>query len=133
MSSLNDLKLAVTRAYSGSPGTLGQLAISYNAYWVPRIGSSGLYPVPLASTNPDLTPWPTKLTDRTVNERPVLTDRVPSNTTSNPALLGNTGHPYGNKIKNVNLLFADGHVDRRKAAEVQLRYLDPLYQWRNFY
>src|SRR5262249_31267953 len=111
------------------------LAITYNAYWVPRIGSSGgLYPVPVAATNPDLTPWPTKLTDTTVNVRPILSDRLPAQgpAVPKPTDLG-AGHALNRRLKNLNLLYGDGHVELRKVNAVQLRYLDPVYNWLNFY
>ena len=127
MNTLSDLSNAVCRAYPGSG-----LAISYNAYWVPRNnGGNVLYPVPNASTNPDMTPWPTKLSDSSVGVRPILSDRLPS-TIPNPKF-GNAGHPRNGKMKNLNLLFGDGHVELRKAVDVQSRYYDGNSGYYNFY
>jgi prepilin-type N-terminal cleavage/methylation domain-containing protein len=123
LTTLDDLVAAVTRAYSP------QLAICYHAYWVPRAGSLGLYPVTTPSTNP----WPTSPADSQVNRQPVLTDRAASNTDSDPTHLGGgAGHPLNGKLKSMNLMYGDGHVETHRAADVQMRYLGN-YNWYNFY
>jgi prepilin-type N-terminal cleavage/methylation domain-containing protein/prepilin-type processing-associated H-X9-DG protein len=127
MASLLDLSNAVCRAYPGYG-----LAISYNAYWVPRKNSSGvLFPTPNASVNSDLTPWPTKLSDASVGLRPILSDRLPS--TSRNLIFTTAGHPQNGKMKNLNLMFGDGHVELHKATDVQLRYFDSQSQYYNSY
>jgi len=127
MSTLLDLSNAVCRAYPG----IG-LAISYNAYWVPRKNSGGvLYPTPDATINPDITPWPTKLSDNSVSVRPILSDRLPS-TIPKPTF-STAGHPQNGKMRNLNLLFGDGHVELHKAVDVQLRYYDLNSGYYNFY
>ena len=123
LSNLDDLTAAVTRTYGP------QLAVCYHAWWVPRIGSLGLYP----ATNPNTNGWPTSLSDPQVNRQPILTDRTPALNDPDPTHLGNgAGHPYNGRLKNVNLLFGDGHVETHKAALVQMRYLGN-YGWDNFY
>jgi prepilin-type processing-associated H-X9-DG protein len=123
MSTLDDLVAAVTRSYGP------QLAICYHAWWVPRIGSLGLYPVTTPSTNP----WPTRMSDPQVNRQPILTDRAASGASPDPARLGaGAGHPLGGRLKSMNLLFGDGHVETRRASFVQMRYLGN-YGWYNFY
>jgi prepilin-type N-terminal cleavage/methylation domain-containing protein/prepilin-type processing-associated H-X9-DG protein len=120
LASLSDLLRAVTRTYP-------TIAVCYHAYWVPRVGTAGLYPVTVPSTNP----WPTSLTDRQVGVQPILTDRAASQSDSNPGDLGNgSGHPYGGKLKNMNLLYGDGHVELERAALVQMRWQGNYY---NFY
>ena len=127
MATLSDLSNAVCRAYPG----IG-LAISYNSYWVPRKNSGGmLYPTPSASANPDMTPWPSKLSDSSVSVRPILSDRLPS--TSPTSKFGNAGHPRNGQMKNLNLLFGDGHVELRKAVDVQSRYYDGNSGYYNSY
>jgi prepilin-type processing-associated H-X9-DG protein len=120
-SSLADLAVAVTRTYGSG------LAICYHSWWVPRTGASfsGLLP----STNPNINPWPTSLTDRQIGVRPILSDRLPS-LDPNPAHLGAVGHPYKGKLKNLNLLWGDGHVELHRAPEVQMQYYGNYY---NFY
>jgi prepilin-type processing-associated H-X9-DG protein len=124
LSTLDDLIAAVTRAYGA------QLAVCYHAWWVPRIGSLGLYPVTVPSTNP----WPTSLSDPQVNRQPILTDRaVLGNSDRDPTHLGGgAGHPWGGRLKSMNLMFGDGHVESHKAMHVQFRYLGN-YGWSNFY
>jgi prepilin-type N-terminal cleavage/methylation domain-containing protein/prepilin-type processing-associated H-X9-DG protein len=124
LSSTNDLVAAVTRAYTFTP----PLAICYHSYWVPRIGNGNkLYPATVPNTNG----WPTSLSDPQVSKQPVLTDRSASNTSTDPQKAGE-GHPYGGRLRNINILFGDGHVETHRAAQVQMRYLG-MYNWYNFY
>jgi prepilin-type N-terminal cleavage/methylation domain-containing protein/prepilin-type processing-associated H-X9-DG protein len=123
LGSLDDLVAAVTQAFSP------QLAICYHSYWVPRIGSLGLYPV----TNPSTNPWPTSASDPQVNQQPVLTDRAASNSDPQPGHLGNgNAHPLNGRVKSTNLMFGDGHVETHKGTLVQMRYVGN-YGWYNFY
>jgi len=121
MSNLSDLTAYVTSAGYG-------FAVCFHAYWVPRTGSGGLFPVPPA-TPPGQDGWPTRLTDKEVGLQPILTDRSANQNSPDPALAGE-GHRYGNQIKNTNLLFGDGHVETRKAALIRMRYRGNYY---NFY
>jgi prepilin-type N-terminal cleavage/methylation domain-containing protein len=123
LTTLDDLVAAVTEAYGP------QLAICYHSYWVPRIGSLGLYPVTVPPTNP----WPTSLTDPQVNQQPVLTDRAVSGSDPDPNHLGNgSAHPLNGKLKSINLMFGDGHVETHRSYLVRMRYLGN-YGWYNFY
>jgi prepilin-type N-terminal cleavage/methylation domain-containing protein/prepilin-type processing-associated H-X9-DG protein len=119
LSSLDDLIRAVTRAYSP------QLAICYHAWWVPRKGSNGLYPV----TNPSTNPWPVSVTDQAAGKQPILTDRSANQNDPNPLHAGE-GHPYSGHLKSINLLFGDGHVESHAAGLVRLRYVG---NYDNFY
>jgi prepilin-type processing-associated H-X9-DG protein len=126
LSTLADLVRAVTRRFGA------QNAVCYHAWWVPRIGNGinpgpppGYYPV--TTTNK----WPARLIDKEVGFYPILTDRAASETNPDPLQLGaGAGHPYGRKLKSMNLLFGDGHVETRKASQVQMRYRGNFY---NFY
>jgi prepilin-type processing-associated H-X9-DG protein len=123
LTTLDDLIAAVTRSYGP------QLAICYHSYWVPRVGSLGLYPATIPSTNP----WPISMSDPQVNKQPVLTDRAASNVSGDPNMLGKgAGHPFGGKLKSMNLMYGDGHVETHRAVQVQMRYLGN-YGWYNFY
>ena len=126
MTTLEDLHRAVIRAYSTPTQPLdSQLAICYHAWWVPRIGSAGLYPTTNSMT------WPTSLTDQRVSQMPILTDRAASATSANPFLLGSgSGHPLNGRFKNMNLLFGDAHVELHDVTEVQMQYFGNYY---NFY
>ncbi len=121
LSTLDDLTAAVTRSYGP------QLAVCYHSWWVPRIGSLGLYPV----TNPSTNPWPTSLSDAAANRQPILTDRSANLNNPDPKQAGE-GHPWNGKLNSINLLFGEGHVETHKASQVQLRYIGN-YGWDNFY
>jgi prepilin-type N-terminal cleavage/methylation domain-containing protein/prepilin-type processing-associated H-X9-DG protein len=120
LNSLNDLIAAVMRSGYG-------FAVCYHAWWVPRVGSTGLYPMTVPNTNG----WPAALTDKEVNFQPILTDRSANLNNPDPKQAGE-GHPWNNRLKSINLLFGDGHVESHKAALVQMRYLGN-YGWDNFY
>jgi prepilin-type N-terminal cleavage/methylation domain-containing protein/prepilin-type processing-associated H-X9-DG protein len=119
MNTLADLTAYVTKDYGP------QLAVCFHAWWVPRNGSAGLFPVPAPNTDG----WPTRLTDATVARQPILTDRSASQSNPNPLQAGE-GHPFNGRLKSINLLFGDGHVETRRAALVQMRYYGNYY---NFY
>jgi len=133
MGTLDDLAAYVT---SGGYG----FAVCFHAWWPPRIGNggnpgagraptwpNGLYPVPPV-TPAGIDPWPSRSSD--VNQRqPILTDRSASLSNPDPRQAGEA-HPYGGRIKSTNLLFADGHVESRKAALIQMRYRG---NYHNFY
>ena len=122
LNSLSDLVAATSRAGYG-------FCVCSHSYWVPRNGSLGLYP----ATNPNTNGWPVNLSDPQVNRQPILTDRAAALNDIDPTHLGNgAGHPYGAKLKNMNLLFGDAHVETHKALQVRLRYLGN-YGWDNFY
>jgi len=121
LSSLGDLAAAVTRAYTP------QLAICYHAWWVPRMGAGNmLYPV--SPTNS----WPTSLTDIQVGVEPVLTDRLVTSPGITDVTRADGAHEYNNRLSSINLMFADGHVQTRRAAFVRWRYTGS-FGWGNFY
>jgi len=126
LTSLADLTAAVTRNYGP------QLAVCYHAWWVPRIGSGGLYPTAVPLTDG----WPTTQSDNQVGKKPILTDRAAlpgpnSPPNNNPATLGGgAGHPMKGKVKSMNLLFGDGHVETDNAKQIQMRYFG---NFNNFY
>jgi prepilin-type N-terminal cleavage/methylation domain-containing protein/prepilin-type processing-associated H-X9-DG protein len=118
---LPDLIAAVTRGYPGSG-----LAVCYHSYWVPRQGATANL---LPSTIPNTNPWPVSLTDRQIGARPILSDRLPS-TLPTVSSLGAVGHPWKGKLKSLNLLWGDGHVELHVAGQVQMQYYGNYY---NFY
>ena len=120
LASLSDLTRAVTRQGFG-------FAVCYHSWWVPRLNPNGsiLYPVSPGNTNN----WPTSLTDKESSVQPILTDRSANQTSPLPADAGE-GHPNGGKLKSINLLFGDGHVEQHKAGKIQMRYYGNYY---NFY
>jgi prepilin-type N-terminal cleavage/methylation domain-containing protein/prepilin-type processing-associated H-X9-DG protein len=118
LSTLADLTAAVTRQGYG-------FAVCYHSWWVPRVGTPGLFPATVPSTNP----WPTRMSDPAVNLQPILTDRSASQNNPNPQFAGE-GHPWNGRIRSINLLFGDGHVETHKGIQVKMRFYGNYY---NFY
>ncbi len=130
MLTLDDLHLAVIRAFSTPATPLdSQLAVCYHAWWAPRIGSGaagGLYPL----TTNGMT-WPASMTAPNASQLPILTDRAASQANPDPFQLGGgSGHPLNGKLKNMNLLFGDCHVELHDISEVQMQFHGNYY---NFY
>ena len=134
MGTLDDLVAYVTSAGYG-------FAVCFHAYWVPRVGNSGnpgsglppnwergLYPVPPGTPQPR-DAWPSRTTDMSIMQQPVLTDRSANQTNPDPASAGEA-HPLSGKPRNTNLLFGDGHVETRKGLQMKMRYRGNYY---NFY
>jgi len=123
LGTLADLSSAVTRAFGP------QLAVCYHAWWVPRLGSGaagGLYPL----TTNGMT-WPASMADANASLLPILTDRAASQSNPDPlALGGGSGHPLNGKLKSMNLLFGDAHVELHDISEVQMNFHGNYY---NFY
>jgi len=131
LNSLDDLSFYLISAYG--------FAVCRHSWWVPRHGNIsnpnagidpvthlyGYYPVP-PTTPPGLDGWPTSTTDSLVGRQPILTDYCLSKSNPNPSDAA-AGHPYGGRLKNVNLLYGDAHVEQHKAAQVQMRYFGNYY------
>ncbi len=120
LGTLDDLAAAVTRAYPPYD------AICYHAYWVPRSGAAGIYPVS------DTASWPTRPTDKNAALEPVLTDRLATSGSSQDVAQAGGGHRYNGKLSSVNLLYGDAHAETRSARLVQWRYTG-YYGYGNFY
>jgi prepilin-type processing-associated H-X9-DG protein len=117
------------------------LTIFYSVY-IPRDNPTGWWPfdstVPISGFPPAVpqiantnlfdwpTPWPKSALDKTAVYNPIMTDRCISQaaqTTANPYpfdtyALQENGHPYGNKVINLNLLYADGHVTTHQHDQI---------------
>ncbi len=74
------------------------------------------------------------MADQNAATMPILTDRAASPTTGGSpdplALGGGSGHPLNGKLKNMNLLYGDGHVELSDISLIQMRYQGNYY---NFY
>jgi prepilin-type N-terminal cleavage/methylation domain-containing protein len=144
---LNDLWSVTVHAFTGSTnGSLySQLAVCYHAWWVPRYRTmtqtqvipsptgpvGGLIPYPEVNVGGVFQYWPQKQTDANAGTKPILCDRAASQSDANPAHLGGgSGHPFNGRLKNMNVLYGDAHVELHKAAEVQMQYQGNYY---NFY
>src|SRR5262245_6552949 len=119
MNTLDDLIFYV---YNPSYG----FAVCYHSWWVPRKVGFMTIPAPSAQ-NPE--GWPGKLTDPQIGRHPILTDRSANQYSDKPSDAGE-GHPYGGRLKSINLLFGDGHVETHKNTFVQMRFYGNYY---NFY
>ena len=121
--SLADLTAYVTSSGYG-------FAVCFHSWWVPRRGNAGGLPGSIfPATNPNTNGWPKSLSDPQVNRQPILTDRSANQTSPLPAKAGE-GHPKNGKLKSINLLFGDGHVETHRFQEVEMRYYGNYY---NFY
>ncbi len=131
LGTLDDLVAYVTSSGYG-------FAVCFHAWWVPRLGNPGspsADPGPPAGRYPYLPPpadkWPSRTTDPVAPTQPILTDRSASQNSPDPSRAGEA-HPFAGRINNTDLLFGDCHVETRKAALIQMRYLGN-YGWYNFY
>ena len=120
-----------------------------NAGWWPIEGSifNGLLPawrgekanpaLPFWSTGK---PWPLSPSDRTAGSNPIMTDQCfdadkndsggkPWSQVTQPA----GGHPYGGKIQNINVLYADGHVVLHQASQFIWTWDSINNQYVNYY
>ena len=133
LTTLADLTRTVSRAY-GFP-------VCSHAWWVPRRGSGAggagplnIYPYIATNTPPT---WPTSMADQNAATMPILTDRAASGPIAsgagNPdplALGGGSGHPLGGKLKSMNVLFGDAHVELHDISVIQMNFAGNYY---NFY
>jgi prepilin-type processing-associated H-X9-DG protein len=90
-------------------------------------------------------PWPMSPLDKCAAYNPIMTDRCFSQaqqTTANPYPFDTwtwpeNGHPYGNRVINLNLLYADGHVTTHPHDQIKWtwynNWLEANYGGWNFY
>jgi prepilin-type N-terminal cleavage/methylation domain-containing protein len=104
----------------------GGYAVMNHALWVPRYHAMGvgLFPNPNASTPPAV-PWPAKLSDSTLTQQPIMSDRctgMPGTTNFEQTAGG--GHPTSatGKVLSVNLLYGEGHVDLHSRPQIKFQY-----------
>jgi prepilin-type processing-associated H-X9-DG protein len=71
------------------------------------------------------------MTDANAGQLPILTDRAASQANLDPfALGGGSGHPLNGKLRSMNLLYGDGHVELHDISEVRMNFHGNYY---NFY
>jgi prepilin-type N-terminal cleavage/methylation domain-containing protein len=114
LSSLDDLIAALIARYG--------FAVCYHSWWVQRNGTGGVVPRPL----PGQEQFVTRLTDPMLQRRPILTDRSASVSPQIADPLdyskAGEGHPVNGRLRSINLLFGEGHVETHKLQQVQLRF-----------
>ena len=94
-------------------------------WWVPRrLGDSSLeFPDPqrMKTRVPDA--WPRRLDDPTISTMPIISDWILGfwdEAHTNAVIHGGTGgHVWSGDIRNLNLGFADGHVETRSKAQLR--------------
>jgi prepilin-type N-terminal cleavage/methylation domain-containing protein/prepilin-type processing-associated H-X9-DG protein len=127
LSTIADLNKYFVRSYTS-------FAIIWHCWWVPRVLDDGtLFPTPTTSGTFSRTKdgWPTRLEDSVSAYQPVITDLCLADgvRTTNSAK-ARAGHSVGGQLQNVNLAFADGHVETRPAKQVQWQQSG---NWTTFY
>ena len=122
IANLTDLQAAVK--YPSNPN----LAVIFHNIWIPRNNGAAQYPsiyLTGGGANPNANEtyqWPSKLTDSGVAFVPIMTDRILSVSGAPNIATASGGHPVGIKVQSENLLFGDGHVETRKASQLQWRW-----------
>ncbi len=121
-----------------------------NAGWWPVVASQfppGMLPawrgevanptIPYWSTG---TPWPLHASDKWAGSNPIMTDTCFDGDKSDTGgkswsqIRGPAGgHPYGEKIANINLLYADGHVVVHNASQFIWTWYSGANQYANYY
>jgi prepilin-type processing-associated H-X9-DG protein len=75
--------------------------------------------------------WPTRLEDPVASLQPVITDLCLAEGTKNTNVFNaRAGHPIRDRVQNVNLAFADGHVETRTVRQIQWQQSG---NWTTFY
>jgi prepilin-type N-terminal cleavage/methylation domain-containing protein/prepilin-type processing-associated H-X9-DG protein len=124
ISTLDDLKQSV----GWTPGAL--YGTIYHNVWIPRRSNGSLFPTVASTFNPSLPnpnaneayQWPSKPSDPSAGKVPVMSDRIAASGGQKTLAQAGGGHPFNGRILGSNLLFADGHVESRKAAVIQWRW-----------
>ena len=101
----------------------GNFAILSHCWWVPRPLEDGeIFPTPKTGGTFSRTQdgWPTKLEDANSAIQPVISDLCLSEGVKQTNVLkAVVGHSQGNILININLAFADGHVETRPRSRLQ--------------
>ena len=127
---LDELHQAMTKQY--------QETIMVHAWWVPRRGSSGMFPRRQSGTIYNNTSdsgydWPSKTTDKAASKVPFISDAAfsggggivddPANatpaTTKIEDIRRDSAHFYGGSLSSVTTGYADGHVDLRPKSKIK--------------
>jgi prepilin-type processing-associated H-X9-DG protein len=105
-------------------------ALLHHAWWVPRpiIGDLSGQMFPANSTYFGVTAyntngWPHRSVDEIAAVQPIISDycHAPTGETNVESALD--GHSMGNKLRSVNVGYADGHVETHSRAVIHWQYM----------
>jgi prepilin-type N-terminal cleavage/methylation domain-containing protein/prepilin-type processing-associated H-X9-DG protein len=118
----------LNRALQIRGGLSGAFVTLYHAWWVPRMlgnNPNSVFPSPTMPNTycRDTNGWPSRVTDRIAGRQPIISDycNATGSNTNTAAMLH--GHSLGNQVVNVNLGFADGHVETHQRSIMQWQYI----------
>ncbi len=103
-----------------------------HAWWVPRpimgdpvnvFPSYSPAPGGLGVTARNTNGWPRRPSDKVAADQPVISDYCHAPTGETNVDLATDGHSMGNKLRSVNVGFADGHVETRQRSGIQWQYI----------
>ena len=92
-----------------------------------------MFPTPATSGTATRTKdgWPTRLEDAVAAFQPVISDLCLAEGQRNTNVANaRAGHPVNNRVRSVNLAFADGHVETRNGKQIQWQQSG---NWTTFY
>jgi prepilin-type processing-associated H-X9-DG protein len=106
-------------------GNSGSFVVIFHAWWVPRALGDPRFQFPsstLAGTTCRATNgWPSRVTDKVAGFQPIISDYCYGADTNTSSMLA--GHSIGNQVANINLGFADGHVQTHQRTVIQWQYI----------
>lgn len=136
---LDDLNKALQKKYGY------EFIVACHSWWVPRRrdgDNSQMFPFPSVPATSSLQPlagtstrvtgydgiWPMTGADSTVATLPILSDKCCAvmnsfETDPNTDIWEVTGHPYAGKCRNINMAFADNHVENRQREVLLWQYI----------
>jgi prepilin-type N-terminal cleavage/methylation domain-containing protein/prepilin-type processing-associated H-X9-DG protein len=127
LTTIADLNAYLVRQY-------GNFAILWHCWWVPRpLQDGAIFPTPTTSGTSARTTdgWPTRLEDPVSAIQPVISDLCLAEGHNNTNVANaRAGHPINDRVQNINLAFADGHVENRTSKQIQW---EQSGNWTTFY
>jgi prepilin-type N-terminal cleavage/methylation domain-containing protein/prepilin-type processing-associated H-X9-DG protein len=118
-----------TSTLPGGRSVNGGYAKLLHDWWVPRstsLNSGYLFPVPNApnQTAPaGALAWPSKISDNTISQQPIISDLAEGNGTTNLNSIPSTEAHFSNgSLSSINAGYADGHVQTHGKNAVQWQF-----------
>jgi prepilin-type processing-associated H-X9-DG protein len=106
-------------------------ALIYHAWWVPRPILGGNPSIVFPAYAPDTlgiiafntNGWPRRSGDRIGTYQPIISDYCHAPKGETNATAAADGHSVGNRLRSVNVGFADGHVETHSRSTIQWQYI----------